>query len=155
MDFGFTTDPLVIVQVYPLGDKIYVFREIVAHGVSNERVPALLDSILPDRGELVIADGADPRLIDYLNSQGFAVRAARKGPHSVQNGIKHLKSFGIVIDPSCTHALAEIRRLRWQTEKLTGKVIDGANPIGSNHLHRCGQIWVSGRLSRACGHRGA
>ena len=101
--------------------------------MSNERVPDLLDSILADRGELVIADGADPRLIDYLKARASSSRAARKGPHGVQNGIKHLKSFDIVIDPDCPHALSEFRRLRWQTEKLTGKVIDGANPIGSDH----------------------
>ena len=133
MDFGFTLDPLAIVKGYHLGDTLYIVQEIVAHGVSTELVPRLLDNILSDRGDLVIADGADPRLIDYLRGQGFAVYAARKGPHSVLAGVRHLKSFKIVVDPDCPHTLSEFRRLRWQTERLTGQVRNDANPIGSDH----------------------
>jgi phage terminase large subunit len=132
MDFGFVVDPCALVQVYPLGDKLYIAREIVAHGISNERVPELLDSILPDRGELVTADSADPRLIDYLRSVGFAVRAAEKPPYSVLAGVKRLKSFEIVVDPSCPHTLAEFRRLRWRTER-NGQIMENVNPIGSRH----------------------
>jgi hypothetical protein len=97
-----------------------------------EQIPGMLDSILNDRGDLVTADGANPIVLDFLQSKGFAIYPARKGHHSVQKGIVHLRGFKIVADPNCPITLNEFRRLRWPTERLTGKVISGANRSARN-----------------------
>ena len=103
-------------------------------GVSMEQIPDLLDSLVHDRGDLITADGANPIVLDYLQRQGFAIYPARKGQHSVQKGIVHLRGFKeIVFAPECLITYNEFKRLRWPTERLTGKVISGANPIGSDH----------------------
>ena len=45
-----------------------------------DQLPGLIDSIVPNRGDLIRADGAQPGTIEFLKSRGFGMIAARKGP---------------------------------------------------------------------------
>jgi len=134
MDFGFSSDPTAIVKVFhlPATGQLYIAAEAHAHGVPTEQLPELLSSIVHDTGALVRADGSRPETIDYLQQRGFGVRPARKGPGSVKDGISFLQSFEILVDPGCEHARNELHGYSWPTDRLTGQVIPGVNPIGVN-----------------------
>ena len=54
------------------------------------------------QNDLVIADSSDQRTIDYLQSEGFNIQSAVKGPGSVKAGINWLQGYKIVINPRCS-----------------------------------------------------
>jgi phage terminase large subunit len=134
MDFGFSTDPTVIIKVFhvPSTGQLYVAQEAHGHRVPTEELPDMLRSIVRDPGDLVMADSARPETIDYLQKRGFGVQPARKGPGSIRDGIMFLQSFEILLDPSCEKMRDELRCYSWPTDRLTGQVRAGANPIGAN-----------------------
>ena len=88
------------------------------------------------RGDLIRADGSWPQTIEYLQSKRFGVHAATKGPGSVKEGVKFLLGFTrILVDPSCENMRRELHGYSWRTERLSGKVIADANPVGvDDHL---------------------
>ena len=130
LDFGFSIDPTAIVKVYPLQDRLYVAAERSGR-VPLDQLPEMLLSIVGDRGDLVMADSSRPETIDYLQARGFGVVAARKGPGSVRAGIEFLQGYEIVLDPDCEQMREELRLYSWPTDRLTGQVIAGVNPIGA------------------------
>ena len=100
--------------------------------------PSLLESVVHDRGDLVRADSSQPGTIEFLRSRGFGVVPARKGPGSVREGIQFLQGYQLVVDPTCEQMRNELRLYSWPTDRLTGMVIAGVNPIDShNHLIDC------------------
>jgi phage terminase large subunit len=69
-----------------------------------------------------IADSAEPKSIDELRSFGMKIKGAKKGPGSVEFGIKFCRTWRqIIIDPErCPLAAREFINYRW---RLTGTVL--------------------------------
>jgi hypothetical protein len=40
------------------------------------------------------------------------------------------QGFELLVDPNCEHARDELRCYSWPTDRLTGQVISGVNPVG-------------------------
>ena len=135
-DFGFSTDPSAVIKIYPLLKKrqIYIAAEAVAR-VPMDQLPELVRSVVRDDGDLIRADSSQPGTIEFLQARGFDVRPAKKGQGSVRTGIQFLQGYQLVVDPACTEVCNELRLYSWPTDKLTGQVISGLNPIGgADHL---------------------
>ena len=134
LDLGFAADPTVIVKVYVMEKfkTLYVQREAFGYGVPNNRLGELLLSVVDGADDLIIADSAEQRTIDYLQSEGFNIQPARKGPGSVKAGITWLQGYSIRIHPSCSLLIDEARNYKWQTNKLTGARL-GAPVDAFNH----------------------
>ena len=110
LDFGFAVDPDAFVRLHydRRRGMMWIFDEFC--GV---RTP--MDSLAEElrgrmgAGEHVTCDSADPRMIEELRARGVAAVAAKKGPGSVERGIRQLQELkGIVIDPArCPDAARE------------------------------------------------
>lgn len=124
MDFGFGSDPAAIVKVYVnfAQREIYVARENGGR-LPLRNLPAAIDTVVDDRSDLIRADSSQPGTIDHLNSEGFNLIGAVKGPGSVKTGITWLQGFRIIIDPDCEQLREEARLYSWQKDRLTGKVL--------------------------------
>lgn len=101
LDFGFASDPShYTVNHYDVTRRrLYIFYEFSAVGMSNRR---LADEILAENSKnaLVVCDSAEPKSIAELCSYGIKAIGAKKGPDSVEHGIKSLQDMEeIVIDP--------------------------------------------------------
>jgi phage terminase large subunit len=133
LDFGFSTDPSFIVKVYVLPDsRIYIAAEASGR-VTMDQLPALIASVVRDPGDLIRADSSQPGTIEFLQSRGFGVTPARKGQGSVREGITFLQGFELVIDPDCEAMRNEARLYSWPTDRLSGQVIPGVNPVDANN----------------------
>lgn len=139
-DWGFAQDPTVLVQVYVLrGRTLYIRREAYAVGIDVDEVPALFAGTDPQGrwanlrgypgipGALhgrITADSAGPAYIRYLKSRGFTnVRRSKKGPSSVENGIAKIKSYDVVIHPSCAYTIREFQVHRYEVDRKTEAVL--------------------------------
>lgn len=123
-DFGFSVDPTVLVRCYIDGRTLYVDREVWKVGCEIDHTPALFDQVPGSRQWPLIADSSNPQSISYLRRQGFdKIIAAVKGPGSIEEGVEFLKSFDIVVHPSCTHVIDELSLYSYETDSHTGEVL--------------------------------
>ena len=77
---------------------MYIFDEIYKKGLSNARAAEMIKS-QSIGGGAIVCDSAEPKSIAELRSYGLRVIGARKGPDSVEYGIKFLQSLEkIIID---------------------------------------------------------
>jgi len=133
-DWGFSVDPATVVEVWIKGNILYVRREIYEHGVEIDDTPEFYDRLPGAKDHVVRADSARPEIISYMNRHGYPrVKSVKKWDGSVADGISKLRSFDIVIDPSCIHAIDEARLWKYKRDRLTGdvlpKLIDANNHI--------------------------
>jgi phage terminase large subunit len=122
MDFGFGSDPSVILKLYVdnLSRRIYIAKEFMGR-IPLRDLPLAMDTVVESRDDLIKADSSQPGSIDHLNSCGFNLFGAKKGPGSIKAGISWLQSYQIYIDPECEYMQEEARLYSWQVDKLTGK----------------------------------
>lgn len=124
-DFGFSTDPGTLMEVYIHGNTLYVYHETYAHGIETDHLPAFHARNPRAKGRVIRADNARPENISYLNRHGWPrVEAVRKWPGSVEDGISKLRGFDeIVIHVQCPHTAEEARLWKYKRDRLTDEVL--------------------------------
>lgn len=115
-DFGFATDPDVYVRcAFDRKRRVlFIVGELARRGMSLQQ---LAQELARRCGrDVITADSADPRGIAELRMRGLTVLGARKGPGSIDRGMKWLQTLAqIVIDPSaCPFAAGEFARYEYQ-----------------------------------------
>ena len=121
LDFGYAVDPACYVQTNfdKTRKKLYIFSEVYGVGLSNER---LWEKIIDKKisRATITADSAEPKSIDKLNSLGkIYVKGAKKGPDSVEYGIRFLQDLEeIIIDPKrCPNTAREFSLYEYERDK--------------------------------------
>lgn len=100
IDFGYAADPFVYVTAHydSKHKRLYIFDEIYKKGLSNAKAAELIKS-RAQYNQIIICDSAEPKSIAELRNLGLRVKGAKKGPDSVEYGIKFLQSLEeIIID---------------------------------------------------------
>lgn len=134
LDFGFAVDPDAFVKVYFDRRRGQLFFVDEFYGV---RTP--LDTLAKEvarrmgAGEHVTCDSADPRMIEELRARGVRALPARKGPGSVERGLRRLQELTrIVIDPErCPNAAREFAAYEYGRDRDGGVI--AAYPDRDNH----------------------
>ena len=100
IDWGYAADPFAynVCHYDKTRRRLYLFREIHKVKLSNR---AAAELIKDEAGNSrITCDSAEPKSIDEVRGYGLRVVGARKGPDSVEYGIKWLQDLEeIVIDP--------------------------------------------------------
>lgn len=122
-DWGFATDPTVLVRCHVSGRTLYVDAEAWEVGCEIDRTPALFDKVEGSRKWLIRADSARPETVSYMRRQGFKITPAAKGPGSVEDGIEFLRSFDIVVHPRCKHVIDELGKYAFKIDPHTNEVL--------------------------------
>ena len=133
-DWGFATDPTVLVRCHIIGRKLYVDHEAYAVGCEIVDTPALFMTIPEAEKWPLVADSARPETISHMRKNGFPkIMPAVKGPKSVEEGVEWLKSYDIIVHPRCKHTIDELSLYSYKTDALTGKVLPVLDDK-SNHV---------------------
>lgn len=124
-DWGYAVDPTVGIKVKIIGRNLYICAEAYKIGLEIDHSPAFFDSL--DNGEMrrwvSIADSARPETISYMNRHGYPkMKAARKGPGSVEEGVEFIKSYDVIIHPDCVHTIDEFTFYSYEIDKKTEEV---------------------------------
>ena len=105
MDFGFSIDPDALTEVAIDKTKkiIYIKEVIYERGLKTH----VLAQLMKDKvgGGLIIADSAEPRLIDDLRYQGINIQPVKKG--TIESGIVRMQDYQIILDPQSTNLAKE------------------------------------------------
>ncbi|WP_405757867.1 PBSX family phage terminase large subunit [Anaerovibrio slackiae] len=91
LDFGFTIDPLAYVKSHydAKHEDIYIFDEIYSTGLRNSQAAEKVKPKLG--GRRLPCDAAEPKSIADFRTYGIRAYGAKKGPDSVEYGIKWLQ----------------------------------------------------------------
>ena len=123
-DWGFASDPTVLVRCHIVGRKLYIDHEAYQVGCEIVDTPALFMSIPEAERWPMVADSARPETISHMRKNGFPkIQPAVKGAKSVEEGVEWLKSFDIVVHPRCKHTIDELTLYSYKTDRDTGSIL--------------------------------
>ncbi len=132
LDFGYAVDPLCFERMHydRTRRRLFLLAEISGLNLFNrefwERAQRYNDV-------MTVADSAEPKSIDELRSFGMKIRGAKKGPGSVEFGVKFLQDLEqIIIDPErCPLAAREFINYALETDR--NGVVKSQFPDKDNH----------------------
>jgi phage terminase large subunit len=154
-DWGFSTDPNTLMELYISDNTLYVYTEVYGHGIEIDDTPAFFDRNPRAKTHTIRADCARPEIISYMQKHGYPkVEAAKKWPGSVEDGISKLRSFKeIVIHVQCKHTQEEARLWKYKRDRLTGDVlpilIDKHDHCFDGSRYAIGPLIKGARIRRA------
>ena len=120
VDFGYSNDPTAIIALYYYNGGYIVDEITYQKGLSNKQIA---DILLNKEKQLVIADSAEPKSIDEINSYGISISGAEKGKDSVSHSIQMVQEQRISMTSRSLNVIREYRNYLWQTDKQ-GKVLN-------------------------------
>ena len=134
LDFGYAGDPLAYLKMHydKTRRRLFIFGEVYGTRLSNAKAVAKIKKLNP-LNKLVTCDSAEPRTINEFKLLGLKVTGAKKGPDSVENGIKWMQDLEeIIIDPiRCPNAAREFND--YEIEKDKEGNLKGEFPDKNNH----------------------
>jgi len=107
-DFGFSIDPttLISVAIDKKKKKIYVKEHLYKPKLSTAQIGYINLDVCGK--SLIVADSAEPRLIDELYRMGCNIVGAEKGQGSISLGISLLLDYEIIVDEGSTNIAKEL-----------------------------------------------
>lgn len=134
LDFGYAIDPLCyLVMHYDRKHKrIYIFHELYKVGMSNHMAYEHIRKENKDN-KLIIADSAEPKSINELIQYGLRVVGVKKGPDSIEYGIKFLQDLEAIVidDERCPETAREF--LTYELDKDANGNFKAGFPDKNNH----------------------
>jgi phage terminase large subunit len=116
-DFGFSADPttLVATSIDSVNKVIYLKLHLYQTGLTTSDIYRLNKSIANDC--LIVADSAEPRLINELRDKGLNIMEAIKGQGSVTYGISLLQDYDLIVDEDSIDLIKELNNYSWLERK--------------------------------------
>ena len=120
IDWGFATDPFhyTVNHYDKTRRRLYIFYELHLVELSNRKAAELVKEENKSNA-VVICDSAEPKSIAEMQSYGIRCVGAKKGPDSVEYGIKFLQDLDeIIIDPArCPNTAREFTEYELEKDK--------------------------------------
>jgi phage terminase large subunit len=124
-DWGFASDPSVLMRVWVWEHRLYVEHEAYGLGVDIIDTPALFDAIKDARDYVTRADSSRPEVISHMVRNGWRkMESVYKWPGCVMDRAEHLRAYeAIVIHPRCVHTAEEARLWSFKVDRLSGDTL--------------------------------
>jgi len=130
LDFGFKNDPTALIEVVYHDKKLYLREHTYETKLTTAEISKRLLKIV--KGELIMADNSEPRLIHELGAvKGINIVSAKKYRGSVLDGIRAVQNEEIIVDKNSKHLIMELEDYQWK--KTSGTIMDIPEDA-NNHL---------------------
>lgn len=140
LDFGYTHDPSAAVRCGIVDNRLYIDELFYEKGMTSKVLAATLQ-----RYRLrVIADSADPRLIDEIALGGVVIYPVQKGAGSIEAGIDKMHDLELFVTKRSTNIMNELRNYVWAKDK-DGVYINQPEDH-DNHAIDAARYYVLGEL---------
>lgn len=113
LDFGYTHDPTAAVRCGIVDNRIYLDELDYRTGLLSTDI---IKKLRPYDMK-VIADSADPRLIQEIHNGGVKIYSVEKGAGSVLAGIDKMKEYEIYVTKRSYNLQRELRNYIWAKDK--------------------------------------
>lgn len=124
VDFG-STDPTTNIR-FGIDDKkkkIYVKEELYETGLSAGSITRKIKNVCGTKS-IVIADIGDKLTINYLTENNVNCQPCFKRPGIVQERIRWMQDYQIVVDPNSHNIQNELRNYKWADKKSNTPIDD-------------------------------
>lgn len=141
MDFGFekSYNALIRVTVDHNEKILYIHWEYYKNQMTDDRTAKEIAEF-KETGELIRADSAEPKTIEFFRQMGFRMRAAKKFQGSRLQYTKKIKRFKkIICSDHCPNTISELRDLTYAVDK-NGEIIEDQFNIDP---HTFSAIWYA------------
>ncbi|OMF38781.1 terminase [Paenibacillus sp. FSL H8-0548] len=134
LDFGYAVDPLSYGTMHydRKHKRLYIYHELYKVGLSNR---SAYEHIITENenNELIKADSAEPKSINELRQYGLNIMGVKKGPDSIEWGVRFLQSLEAIIidDVRCPETAREF--LTYEYEKDANGNWKAGYPDKNNH----------------------
>jgi len=140
-DFGFEASYNALLRlVIDHENKIlYIYWEYYKNHMTDDKTAIEIAEFRQTR-ELIIADSAEPKTIQYFRQQGFNIKECKKFQGSRLQNTKKVKRFKqIICSENCIHTIEELRDLTYKVDK-DGNIIEDQFNIDP---HTFSAIWYA------------
>lgn len=112
-DFGFSFDPSTCIEVgfEKKSNTIWVREVFWKRGMITDN---FISEYRKLKNPTIIADSAEPRLIDEIARAGINIKAVKKGAGSVKEGIMFMKDLNIIVDKGSENLIKEFNNYCWR-----------------------------------------
>lgn len=152
LDFGYVNDPSAFIhlRVDEKNKKIYFLEEFTRKGLLNDQIAEQLVQLGYSK-EIITADSSEKKSIAEIKNKGIRrIRAARKGPDSIRQGIQWLLQYDFIVDDRCVKLIEELENYTWKKDKKSNEYLN--EPVDSyNHLIDAARYAVEHRSRRQVG----
>ncbi len=133
-DWGFSTDPTAAIEVWVIGQTLYISNESHEYRLETDKVAKQWMKDIPGIEKYVVkADNARPESISLVRRKGISrITACEKWTGCVEDGIEFIKNYDIVIHPDCKDMILEAKRYRYKQNKAGEVLTDIVDK--DNHL---------------------
>lgn len=139
-DYGFSIDftTLTEVSIFKESKEIYLKQLLYKTGLSTDEI--YIENKRYAGDSLIIADSAEPRLIEELSNKGNNIEPAEKGKGSVLAGIGLMQGYKLIIDPDSLDLIKELNNYQWSDKKKStpvdkwNDILDGVRYAVIKHL---------------------
>lgn len=116
LDFGYTNDPSVLVDIYRW-NKAFILDELLyATRMSNKQIADIIQS-QDSTDVFTVADSAEPKSIDEISGYGVDIYGATKGQGSVSQGIQLVQDQQLYITERSVNVIKDFRNYMWKTDR--------------------------------------
>jgi phage terminase large subunit len=117
MDFGFDPDPdtLTKVAIDKKNKIIYLHECIYSNRLTTNELITKVKSFV--NREEIVADNSANRLIEELKRSGLNIRPCIKGAGSVEEGIKLMCDYKLIVTPTSVNLIKELNNYVWSDKK--------------------------------------
>lgn len=130
-DYGFTIDPTTLVKVAVDEKKKIIYCDELLYSteaMGTDAIAVANKALIAKPNDLIVADSAEPRLIEDLRKKGLNILPCEKGQGSVSAGIAIMQDYQIVITPNSANLRKEFSNYVWN-DKKAGVPVDAFNHI--------------------------
>lgn len=116
-DFGFSVDPTTLVEcaIDKVQKKIYVKEHLYKKGMTTSDIFEI-NNLVAGRS-LIVADSAEPRLIEELYQRGNNIIPVEKGAGSISAGIAILQDYKIIVEENSQNIMKELNNYVYSNKK--------------------------------------
>lgn len=139
-DWGYTNDPSASIRCGIVDNALYLDELDYRTGLLSGDI---IKTLRP-WGLKVLADSADPRLIQEVHNGGIKIYAVEKGAGSINAGIDKMQGMDLFITERSYNLLREMRKYVWAKDK-NGNYINEPDDH-DNHAIDAARYYVLGEL---------
>ncbi len=124
LDYGFASDPTVLVKNVLIGDKLYSQQMFYDYSALTNGQIAQKFSLLGIEREPIYPDPDEPKSAEELRQAGYNIQEAVKGKGSVAFGVQKVNNLYQYWTKDSLDCIKEQRNFRYLKDKTTGQLKD-------------------------------